>query len=331
MITSLREKEIDVGIGLTEGWIAGLTGKSQLYENSVSGGYKIVGEWVETPLRWAIVTSRNRKSIDNVNDLRNTRVGVSRLGRFVYKLLDIQFLRINFTHRYICSVDSGSYKIFEFMFYSVIKNSELMGYVLRSSGSHIMSFVLSQRGGWPADSLSTVSLGPFGALREGVTSHNSEEPNQLRKPTAEFFMWEHFTTKPYFHQSELKPYPPLKKIGEIFTPWPSWLIVASTSTFPSPVEDSGLAKLFEFLDLGIKDFEANEDKVVELLGTGELGCIYTEEDAREWMKDVKFSSATKGLDRRIVENVVDVLKHAGVIAEDMGNDEAVARVTGIPR
>lgn len=45
MITALRAGEIDVGIGLTEGWVAGL-GK----EKEGEGGYKIVGTYVETPL-----------------------------------------------------------------------------------------------------------------------------------------------------------------------------------------------------------------------------------------------------------------------------------------
>lgn len=46
MITSIRSGEIDVGIGLTEGWVAGL-GKADIEGD---GGYKIVGTYVETPL-----------------------------------------------------------------------------------------------------------------------------------------------------------------------------------------------------------------------------------------------------------------------------------------
>ena len=46
MITSLRLGEIDVGIGLTEGWVAGL-GKENVESD---GGYTIVGTYVETPL-----------------------------------------------------------------------------------------------------------------------------------------------------------------------------------------------------------------------------------------------------------------------------------------
>lgn len=46
MITALRADDIDVGIGLTEGWVAGL-GKE---DTPGDGGYRIVGTYVETPL-----------------------------------------------------------------------------------------------------------------------------------------------------------------------------------------------------------------------------------------------------------------------------------------
>lgn len=80
MITSLRGDEIDIAIGLTEGWVAGLAGKQQA-QSSADGGYKVVGHWVDNPLRWAIVTGRNRSEVNGVPDLKDSRVGVSRLGR----------------------------------------------------------------------------------------------------------------------------------------------------------------------------------------------------------------------------------------------------------
>jgi alpha 1,3-glucosidase len=215
MISSLRSDSIDLAIGLTEGWVAGLLNNQGQKEK----GYSIVGSWVNNPLRWAIVTGRNRSDINSVKDLReHRRVGVSRLG----------------------------------------------------SGSHVMAFVLAQQEGWLAlspasdeEALPIVPLGPFQDLRDGVTSCN-----------ADFFMWEHFTTKPYFHGDGT----PLKNIGEIYTPWPSWHIAA------------------------------------RLLGTGQLGCHYTEEDAREWLKAVEFSDNIRGVDPEVMQNVVKVLQGAGVIA-----------------
>jgi len=69
------------------------------------------------------------------------------------------------------------------------------------------------------------------------------------------------------------------------------------------------------------------EHVIKLLGTGELGSTYAEEDAR---KDVRFvRGGTKGVDKRIVEGVIEVLKEAGVVPVDLGSDEAVERVAGI--
>jgi len=81
MITSLRADEIDVGIGLTEGWVAGL-GKVAAKEDggAVDGGYKIVGTYVETPLCWAISTGRDRE-LNDLDALKGGKVGVSRIGR----------------------------------------------------------------------------------------------------------------------------------------------------------------------------------------------------------------------------------------------------------
>lgn len=196
-----------------------------------------------------------------------------------------------------------------------------------------MSYVLAQQQGWKADSLTSVPLGPFGALRNGVTGQDEQKPDQAPSPTAEFFMWEEFTTKPYFHATGDKPNPPLKKIGEIYTPWPSWLIVASTRLFPFPgsENDARLDALFKALDQGIKAFEADTTNAIKLLGTGELGCTYNQEDGNDWLKDVKFTNSTRGVDSKVITGVVDVLKVADVIDPALSNDEAIQRVIGIHR
>jgi mannosyl-oligosaccharide alpha-1,3-glucosidase len=256
MISSLRSDAIDLAIGLTEGWTAGLL----TAEGQKARGYSIVGSWVQNPLRWAVVTGKNRNNIERISDLKTYgRVGISRMG----------------------------------------------------SGSHIMAFVLAQQEGWFADatapeskkSLVLVALGPFSDLRDGVTGKGGEAP------LADFFMWEHFTTKPYFDGDNT----PLKKIGEIYTPWPSWHIAASSSTFPNPEKDERLAQVFETLDMGIKHFNSTPEEAVRLLGTGELGCHYTEEDAREWLKGAEFAKSTRGVDPNVMEGVVKVLQGAGVV------------------
>ena len=78
MITSLQSNEVDIAIGLTEGWIAGL-GKART-ENQ-DAGYKLVGTYVESPLCWAISTGSERVDVTGVEGLKGGKMGVSRIGR----------------------------------------------------------------------------------------------------------------------------------------------------------------------------------------------------------------------------------------------------------
>lgn len=85
MITSLQTHSIDIGIGLTEGWVAGL-GKAQAERRDAP--YKLVGTYVETPLCWAISTGADRKDVTGVDGLQGAKMGVSRIGRYAFRPYD---------------------------------------------------------------------------------------------------------------------------------------------------------------------------------------------------------------------------------------------------
>ncbi|KIN01591.1 hypothetical protein OIDMADRAFT_178924 [Oidiodendron maius Zn] len=258
MITSLRLGEIDVGIGLTEGWVAGL-GKPDLEGD---GGYRIVGTYVETPLCWAISTGAKRP-ISSVADLKNGKIGVSRIG----------------------------------------------------SGSYVMGFVLADLQGW----LSSPSAPPF----ENVPLQTFEKLRQgVNDGTVDFFMWEHFTSKRYYDNGEIK------KIGEIYTPWSSWQIVASSALLKSinGARDSTLTDLFEKIDKGVAYLDQHHEETIEYIGT-ELD--YSMEDAAEWLKTVRFASRTEGANISVVEKTIDVLKKAGVLRDDsMCAEEMIGKYSG---
>jgi hypothetical protein len=173
-----------------------------------------------------------------------------------------------------------------------------------------MSFVLADSQSWLSPSspppFEFLPLQTFEKLRNGV--HDG---------TADFFMWEHFTSKRYYDSGEIK------RIGEIYTPWPSWQIVASTSL---PSNDSRVEELFGKLDQGIRYFEGNKEESVKYISTN---LDYSEEDAREWLKTVKFAKGTRGVDVGVVEKTVGVLRKAGVLKE--GGGLGVEGMVGIKR
>ena len=102
MITSLRAGEIDVAIGLTEGWIAGLGHKKDESTGEIlksEAGYSFIGTYVETKLRWAISTGIDRQDIKDVSDLRGSKLGVSRMGRYgIHIILDSKLMISQVAH-----------------------------------------------------------------------------------------------------------------------------------------------------------------------------------------------------------------------------------------
>ncbi|KAF1967260.1 periplasmic binding protein-like II [Bimuria novae-zelandiae CBS 107.79] len=261
MVTALQDDEIDIGVGLTEGWIAAL-GKAQAAEKDA--GFRLVGTYVETPLCWAISTGARRDELRSVQDLKGKKVGVSRIG----------------------------------------------------SGSYVMSYVLADQQGWldaqaSGAPFSVEPLNTFTNLREGVNNG-----------TVDFFMWEHFTSKRYYDKGEIK------RIGEIYTPWSSWKMVARNQLlYPKnwshgehashPALKEELEDALQKINKGIKHFEENQEEAVEYISTK---LDYSEEDAREWLKTVGFSQDVRGVDEAVVQKTVGILQKAGVLGEASEQD-----------
>lgn len=166
-----------------------------------------------------------------------------------------------------------------------------------------MGFVLADQQGWLTPGAAekpfseTVVLNNFENLRNAV---NSGE--------ADFFMWEHFTSKKFYDSGEIR------RVGEIYTPWSSWKIVASTKLTQGGL-DARVSDLFGKLDQGIAHFNANQEEAVAYISSS-LG--YTEPDAREWLKTVKFPTKTEGVADEVVQNCVSILRKAGVLAKGKG-------------
>ncbi|WVQ83189.1 hypothetical protein IAT38_005328 [Cryptococcus sp. DSM 104549] len=71
MQVKLKNGEIDFCIALTDALIAGLANGQT--------SYKLVGRYIASPLRWAIITGKDSK-YQTVDDLKGTTFGISRLG-----------------------------------------------------------------------------------------------------------------------------------------------------------------------------------------------------------------------------------------------------------
>ncbi|WOO85096.1 uncharacterized protein LOC62_06G008595 [Vanrija pseudolonga] len=86
MQVKLASGEIDVAIALTDALIAGLANGQD--------AYKLVGRYIASPLRWAIVTGKESKYTE-VSQLKGTTFGISRLGSGSQVMASVLALREN--------------------------------------------------------------------------------------------------------------------------------------------------------------------------------------------------------------------------------------------
>ncbi len=78
------------------------------------------------------------------------------------------------------------------------------------SGSHLMAYVHAQNNGWDTTALKFEQINTL----EGAVK-------ALTEGTADYFLWEHFTTKPIVDEGVFR------RLGDCPTPWPCFVIAAT--------------------------------------------------------------------------------------------------------
>ncbi|MGM0636413.1 MAG: substrate-binding domain-containing protein [Bacteroidota bacterium] len=78
------------------------------------------------------------------------------------------------------------------------------------SGSHLMAYVNADRKNWPTDELNFE-----------ITKNLDGAVKALSNQSADYFMWEHFTTQPLVDQGVFR------RLDDCPTPWPCFVVVTS--------------------------------------------------------------------------------------------------------
>ncbi|EEQ38690.1 hypothetical protein CLUG_02816 [Clavispora lusitaniae ATCC 42720] len=174
------------------------------------------------------------------------------------------------------------------------------------SGSYVMSFVLGLQSSFPTPYFSDFPiLHNFENLRNSVNLKYSDAEG--KKVDSDAFMWEHFTSKKYYDSGEIR------RIGEIYTPWPSWVVSVNGESLAE--KKSAVESFLAAANEGIAYFWAHPEEAVEYISTH---LNYSAEDARSWMKTVKFNEKIGQAEiewPRVVENTAKGLKTAGVLKD----------------
>ena len=160
------------------------------------------------------------------------------------------------------------------------------------SGSHLMAFLLSEREGWDSDKLKFEVVGDLEGAKEAF---KGQEPK--------IFLWEKFTTKPLVDQGLFK------RIGEIPTPWPCFVIVASEKIMNQ--QPDVVKKLRDLVYLKSRDLMKNDDFLQSISEKYQIQL----EDIIAWKKQTDWCTDNK-IEAKTLEDAAKTLHALGLIPQE---------------
>ena len=170
------------------------------------------------------------------------------------------------------------------------------------SGSHLMAYINAESHNWDLENdLDFEVIGDLEGAIEGLTNG-----------TADYFMWEKFTTKPIVDRGVFR------NIGNCPTPWPCFVIAVREDFIENNKED--LKTIFEIINNNTADFKAipNIDKTISNRYEQEL------EDVQEWLSITEWSQSL--IDEETVMNTQKELHALNIISEIVSYDTLIHRI-----
>ncbi|CAF2035606.1 unnamed protein product [Rotaria magnacalcarata] len=167
---------------------------------------------------------------------------------------------------------------------------EKFGISRYQSGSHLMSCVLANQYGWKQSEIEFIINNNFENLRKSTNDN-----------TTAAFLWEYFMQKPYYDKGEIR------RIGQIITPWPCFMIASTICFIDQHLED--LTKMFKALEKSCLLFRTNSIDSIKRISNN-FGL--TEEDAKAWFDKVQINPSNT-ISESTIETTIDALTTANVL------------------
>ncbi|MCS4436332.1 ABC transporter substrate-binding protein [Aquiflexum gelatinilyticum] len=167
------------------------------------------------------------------------------------------------------------------------------------SGSYLMAFLLAKREGWNLDNIDFEVVGDL----EGAQEALQDEIHKL-------FLWEKYTTKPLVDSGIFK------RIGEIPTPWPCFVIVANPTVLKKHAAIIGKLRDLVYL------------QSIENLQKTEFPLLISEkykiklEDIKAWLQQTSWAKDER-ISKKVLEESMEILKDLGLIQKKIKAEDLI--------
>jgi len=152
-----------------------------------------------------------------------------------------------------------------------------------------MAFLLAKQQGWDIEK-----------LQFEVIDNLEGAKKAFEKEEAKMFLWEKYTTKPLVDSGLFK------RVGEIPTPWPCFVIVATEQILETHAEV--LVRLRNMVYAFAKNMTQDKDFPIKISKSYGL----QEEDVKAWLEQTKWATANK-IEKSALEDTMDILSNLNLI------------------
>lgn len=165
------------------------------------------------------------------------------------------------------------------------------------SGSHLMAIVNAQQEGWDTGKLEFEIVNTLDGAIEALTEGR-----------ADYFMWEHFMTKPIVDKGIFR------RIGDCPTPWPCFVIAVRNEILEH--DKQAIGTVLDIINQTTEEFKdiPSIDRTLAERYSQKI------EDIREWLKITEWSQ--KKLDKKTFDKVQSQLSALGIIQQKAVFDAA---------
>jgi ABC-type nitrate/sulfonate/bicarbonate transport system substrate-binding protein len=165
-----------------------------------------------------------------------------------------------------------------------------------ASGSHLMAYVLGNNHGWD---LNSIQFNIVGDVYGGLWA--------LENLEAQGFLWEKYTTQPFVDQKKCR------RIGELVTPWPSFVIAARNEVIEKHPE--ALKKMLKIIQ-NRADLVKSFDNSPEIISWRYNLDLY---QVKNWISETEWNNNNGDMEKTI-EKVVSYLSNLDLLSDPETKD-----------
>jgi hypothetical protein len=164
------------------------------------------------------------------------------------------------------------------------------------SGSNLIAYVLAQKVGWNIEN-----------LRFKIVNNLDGTLQTIDPSIPELFLWEKYTTKPWVDTGELK------RIGEIPSPWPCFVTVA-TANIMNTFGDL-IVELRDLVYQTALELQRSQSTPREISIEYQLKI----EDVQEWLCQTEWETSST-ISKIVLEDAIGKMKGLGILKTDLSFD-----------